>query len=120
MSEVKKFEVGDYAYYVWGYGQTNVDFFKVVKRNEKSVWFEAVKAKKVYEGDMHGYAVPSDEPEFVVDGVEKVNGEWQNKFVQPKARRLIQVHQNGEEWAKEKFGHVYPWQGNKMFFSEWH
>lgn len=119
MSEVQKFEVGNFAYAVWGYGQTNVDFFKVVKRNEKSVWLEAVKSQRVYEGDMHGYAVPVDAPRFETDGVEQdAHGKWVQKFVQPKHRKLVKVGQDGE-FAKERFGNVYPWQGHKMFFSEW-
>lgn len=116
----KKFEVGEFAYYVWGYGQTNVDWFKVVKRNEKSVWFVPVPAKKEYAGDMHGYSVPVDKPiERKVDW-KFVDGDYQKVEMSAVFRRSVKVGFQGGEMAGEKFGNVYPWDGNKMFFSEWY
>lgn len=31
-------DVGDILYSSWGYDQTNIDFYEVVRRTEKSVW----------------------------------------------------------------------------------
>ena len=117
MSE--KFKVGDYASYIWGYGQTNVDWFKVVKRSDKSVWFEEVKGIRSYDGHMHGTSVPSDEPEFMHDGVEQVDGEWRNKLKQWKVRKVIRVRPDGSEVARGDYGSISPWDGEPRFFSEW-
>jgi hypothetical protein len=118
MSE--KFKVGDFASYIWGYGQTNVDWFKVVKRSDKSVWLEGVKGVRTYDGDMHGNSVPSDEPEFLHDGVEKVDGEWRNKLKPWHVRKIIRVNPDGSELARGDYGNICPWDGEPRFFSEWY
>jgi hypothetical protein len=117
MSE--KFKVGDYASYIWGYGQTNVDWFKVVRRSDKSVWLEGVKGVQTYDGDMHGSSVPSDEPEFLHDGVEQVDGEWRNKLKPWNVRKVIRVNPDGSELARGDYGNIRPWDGEPRFFSEW-
>jgi hypothetical protein len=38
-------KVGDILYSSWGYDQTNIEFFKVVKVSEFSVWIQQVRAK---------------------------------------------------------------------------
>lgn len=115
---MEKFEVGGYAYYSWGYGQTNIDWFKVVKRNDKSVWLESVKGVRSYDGDMHGQSVPSDEVETYIVGLEEVDGQWRNKFEQLKMRKKIHAGYKGE-CASGDYGNIYPWDGKPKFFSEW-
>ena len=51
------FKVGDVLYADWGYEQTNLDFFQVVKVSESSVWVKEVVMKKTEEDMMsHGMA----------------------------------------------------------------
>jgi hypothetical protein len=38
-------KVGDILYSSWGYDQTNIEFFKVVKVSEFSVWIQEVGSK---------------------------------------------------------------------------
>jgi hypothetical protein len=113
-----KFEVGGYAYCMWGYDQTNVDWFKVVRKTDKSVWFEEIQAEKHYEGSMHGSSRPLDVPKFRPDYVVDINGDYQRADVQRGFRRLIQAGYKGEV-AAERFGNIYPWDGHPKHFSEW-
>jgi hypothetical protein len=60
-------KVGDILYSSWGYDQTNIEFFKVVKVSEFSVWIQEI-GKKVVEvtGWAHQNVVPVDSPEYQV------------------------------------------------------
>ncbi len=51
-------KVGDILYSSWGYGQTNVDFYQVVKTSAKSVWFKAIRSVREENGYMSGDATP--------------------------------------------------------------
>ncbi|MET1995961.1 hypothetical protein [Enterococcus faecium] len=42
-----KINVGDIYYSSWGYEQTNVTFYQVVRRTEKTVWFQPIKKECV-------------------------------------------------------------------------
>ena len=117
MSE--KFEVGSFAYYSWGYDQTNIDWFKVVKRNEKSVWFVPVKKDKDYSNSyMSGQSVPVDEPVLVKKDWKMVDGEIQEVEVSTEFRKLVKSGYMGEVCGND-FGNIYPWDGKPKFFSEW-
>ena len=54
-------KVGDILYSSWGYDQTNIDFYKVVKVSEFSVWIQEL-GKKIVEitGWAHERVVPTD------------------------------------------------------------
>jgi hypothetical protein len=57
-----KAEVGMILLSSWGYEQTNIEFFKVVKVSGKSVWIQAVKSQIVRQtGYLSEEVVPSDE-----------------------------------------------------------
>ncbi len=45
------FKVGQIFYNSWGYEQTNVDFYQVVKVTDKSVEFRAIESVKNYSSD---------------------------------------------------------------------
>lgn len=113
-----KFEVGGYAYYVWGYDQTNIDWFKVVRKTDKSVWFEEIQAEKHYEGPMHGTSRPLDVPKMRPNWAPNPDGDWEQIEVQDKFRRVIQAGYQGEV-AGNRFGNIYPWDGHPKRFSEW-
>ena len=55
------FEVGTILQSSWGYEQTNINFYKVVKKTDKSVQLMDLKSDVVERGDMCGKVVASDE-----------------------------------------------------------
>lgn len=60
----QKFTVGHYAVSKWGYDQTNVTFYKVVRRNDNWVWLQEVQNAVENQGDhfLSEYVVPTDTP----------------------------------------------------------
>ena len=55
----RSLQVGDVLASSWGYDQTNVDFYQVVRLvGEKSVALREIKGEKHEDGDMTGYIVP--------------------------------------------------------------
>ena len=58
----KKIEVGDIIVSSWGYDQTNIDFYKIVKQTASSVWIQKLKKQYLEQtGWAHYKVVPSDE-----------------------------------------------------------
>jgi len=56
MKEINK---GDILYSAWGYDQTNIYFYKIVKRTEKTVWLQRIKTKHIKSaGFMREYVIP--------------------------------------------------------------
>lgn len=62
--ETEEIQLGDIMVSSWGYEQTNVDFFKIIKMTSKTIWIQPVKSKFVYEsGFMSNTVIPTDEIE---------------------------------------------------------
>ena len=60
----RQFEVGGYAYSSYGYDQTNISFYKVVKKDNGWVTFAPVKQVAVESGHGdYGYTTPDLESE---------------------------------------------------------
>jgi len=57
-------KVGDIYYTSWGYEQTNIDFYQVVKVSEKSVWFRAVYSNTVENAGYMSSYVEADKDNF--------------------------------------------------------
>jgi len=51
----QRLQVGDVLSYSWGYDQTNVEFYQVVSRKERTVKIMAIKSTFDASGDMCGY-----------------------------------------------------------------
>ncbi len=56
-------KVGDIWDSSWGYDETNVDFYKVVKVSEFSVWFQAIGATSSDETGMSRKKMPNPDDE---------------------------------------------------------
>lgn len=54
---VEKVEVGTILVSSWGYDQTNIDFYKVVKMTEKMVWIQEVEKEYVKQTGWAHYEV---------------------------------------------------------------
>ena len=55
-------KVGDIMYSSWGYDQTNITFYKIVRVSESSIWLQPVKSKVERQvGWAHYEVTPTDE-----------------------------------------------------------
>lgn len=57
--EQTNFKLGDIISYSWGYDQTNVDFFEVVRVSASSVWIRQRNSSVIETGNMSGEAKPA-------------------------------------------------------------
>ena len=48
---------------MWGYEQTNIDFYKIIKRKGDFATLQPIKQTITNQGDMRGEVMPLDEPD---------------------------------------------------------
>ena len=99
-------KVGDMFSSHWGYNQTNVDFYMVVKVTGKSAWLASMNKTRTYDGSMSGNcrAVPQHPSQL---GTGK--------------QHRIQTTSNGKVCFRlNSYSHAFPYDGGDCFFSEWH
>jgi hypothetical protein len=102
-------KVGDILYSSWGYDQTNIEFFKVVKVSEFSVWIQQVCGKVVeVTGWAHQNVVPTDSSEYEVRNWE---GEGYITKTFPIKRHKIQQFRNGYGVSLNSFSSAWLWDG---------
>ncbi len=96
-------KAGDIFYSSWGYEQTNIDFYEILKVTEKSVFFKELHSEKTYDDSMHGTVVPISD-----------------SSVEHKGRRatLRLTTQNKPTFKVYSFANAHPWNGEPMSFSE--
>lgn len=64
MTEQDGYQVGDILEGSWGYDQTNIDFYRVVKRTDKTVWMRKMQTRHVSDaGFMSDHVEPGDDIE---------------------------------------------------------
>jgi hypothetical protein len=110
-------KVGDILYSSWGYDQTNIEFFKVVKVSEFSVWIQEI-GKKVVDvtGWAHQNVVPVDSPEYQVRNWDNEKDDWDNvnTFItktHPIQRKKIQDYGDGYGVSLNSFSSAWIWDG---------
>jgi len=110
-------KVGDILYSSWGYDQTNIEFFKVVKVSEFSVWIQEI-GKKVVDvtGWAHQNVVPVDSPEYQVRNWDNEKDDWDNvnTFItktHPIQRKKIQDYGDGYGVSLNSFSSAWLWDG---------
>ncbi len=115
--EISKPKVGDILYSSWGYDQTNIEFFKVVKVSEFSVWIQEI-GKKVVEvtGWAHQNVVPVDSAEYQVRNWDNEKDDWDNvnTFItktHPIQRKKIQTYGGGYGVSLNSFSSAWVWDG---------
>jgi hypothetical protein len=100
-----RYEVGDIVTFMWGYEQTNIDFFKIIKRLNDFVTLQPLKPTWNYDDkSMTGTTMPTDEPDLS----EKV------------IRRKVRVS-NGKEIgiAIKSYGWAQHWDGQPQHYSSY-
>ncbi len=90
----QKFKVGSILSSSWGYDQTNVDFYKVVKRTKKSLWLIEIGSSSVEgsEGFMSDKVVPNPEAETGEVFMKRIyiaNGEEQSVAIKSYASATL-------------------------------
>ena len=82
-------QAGDILAYSWGWEQTNVDFFQVVRATAKSVWIRPIAGTEI-----------SDGPTSMTGTVKPVI----NRFTGPVKRKKIQQPESAEPFVDMSYG----------------
>jgi hypothetical protein len=123
-------KVGDILYSSWGYDQTNIEFFKVVKVSEFSVWIQEVGSKIVeVTGWAHEKVVPTDSSDYQVRNWDNVEDAFGNVNTYITKTHPINRHKvkyfswDGEESyyvTLNSFSHAKLWDGKPKEASHTH
>ena len=125
-SEIAKPKVGDILYSSWGYDQTNIEFFKVVKVSEFSVWIQEVGAKVVeVTGWAHEKVIPTDSSDYQArnwDNVPDVFGNVNTYITKthPIQRKKIKTYGGGYGVSLNSFSSAWLWDGKPKEASHTH
>ena len=110
-------KVGDILYSSWGYDQTNIEFFKVVKVSKFSVWIQEI-GKEVVKvtGWAHQNVVPVDSPEYQVRNWNNEKDDWDNvnTFITKThaiQRKKIQPYGDAYGVSLNSFSSAWLWDG---------
>ena len=95
-------KVGDIFYNSWGYEQTNIDFYQVVKATKKTITLTGIKetAKEYNMQGMNGTVVP-----------------LKDNFVNDKEIRKTPYLFNGEWYVNFEYGIGKQWEGKEVGFT---
>ena len=117
MNKAHAIELGAIFYTSWGYEQTNIEWFEVVKTTAKTVTLRRIAGAREYCGAMDGYTKPcpgSYVDDFKFDDDENANG----------IRRIVKNYGWGNEdsWSCkiDEVRHAHLWDGKPKHFSEWY
>lgn len=102
-------KVGDILYSSWGYDQTNIEFFKVVKTSEFSVWIQKVGSQVVeVTGWAHQNVIPTDSSDYEVRNWE---GEGYITKTHSIKRHKIQSWGEGYGVSLNSYASAWLWDG---------
>lgn len=104
------FKVGDILYSSWGYDQTNIDFFQVVKATDKSVWIREIEGIKEPKGHLHG-EVTALKDKFCSWSLIHKNNEA--------VSRNLKNFNNTPYINIKGYNSAFLWDGKPLGYSEW-
>jgi hypothetical protein len=99
--------VGEIFVCSWGYGQTNVDYYKIIEVLNKSVVIAPIGQTRNYTGDMQGECVPDPTKVGTKRYTKRINSYSTN---------------NGNNVCLKinSFSTAFKWNGKTNIFTEWH
>lgn len=116
-------DVGDVLYSSWGYDQTNVDFYKVVRRTASSVWLVRIGARHVpgSEGFMSERTVP--DPDVVIPWGD-YEPAWKSQpggGTEPRVKRIRRGYGGGVAVTMTSYAGAYPYEhGERGAYRSWY
>jgi hypothetical protein len=100
-SQPHTFKVGDIIYNSWGYDQTNIDWYRIVKTSRNFVWIQPIAAHITETAFMSGTSSPH------VDTTSPTPEKW--GYVD--AKGAVEKHKASGERVTMKFGSGTKWDG---------
>lgn len=107
------YDVGVVMYHSWGWEQTNIDFYEVVKRTKATVWFKPLSKINTYnpQNSMIGKCVP-DMSSFIAPTEHTMFGAWDGET--PFKKRLsVNKDTGGVRGVSPESGWMRNWDGTE-------
>lgn len=104
--------VGDVFECSWGYDQTNVDFYQITRKTEKTVWARRISAKRSPSGWLQNFVVPTRN-----DFLEKRH-EFDDRHLEIKRR--LNYGPYGAYFAVNRFSSAVKWNGDALHETLYH
>jgi putative cell wall-binding protein len=100
------YKIGDIVVNTWGYEQTNVDFFQVIKITNRSIMVKAIR-QSVVDGSIYSHGMACE----VVPSP--------NNFINnnDKPSYTLRVYENGRLSSPESYYYMKKWSGNPQYKS---
>jgi hypothetical protein len=115
--------VGDILYSSWGYDQTNIEFFKVVKVSDFSVWIQELRSQITeVTGWAHEKVIPTDSSTYEVRNWD-VPGEYITKTYPIQRKKIQYFSWDADEIyyvSLNSFSHAKLWDGKPKEASHTH
>lgn len=73
---IKTFEVGDILYTMWGYDQTNVDFYQIIEKKNSSVIIREIAKRTTEDGFMSGHTTALKDEFTGEPMLKRINSEY--------------------------------------------
>ena len=120
--EVQAVKVGDIFYTSWGYDQTNVEFFKVVRCTDKSVWVQETGQKCQYSEHGNGdyWTTVSDGQPLVREMRDWENGGYKKVTAGISMHRLRARYNGSPAFSINSFSSARLWDGTPVHASTGH
>ena len=110
INPINEIKVNDIFVYSWGYDQTNIDFFQVIRKTKKCIIIRKIKSKNDYDNQsMTGYSMP-DINNFEEDSKELRKIPY--KYLEGGLA-------DGCNYISFECGCGYAWDGSKQSYSDY-
>lgn len=115
-------KVGDIFYTSWGYDQTNVEFFKVVRVSAASVWVQETGQKREYTeyGNGDYWTTVSDGQPLVREYRNRDTGEYEKVVAPITVHRIKHGYEGKPAIRINSFTNAYWWDGSPRHASTGH
>ena len=115
-------KVGDFMYSSWGYDQTNIEFYKVVRVSDASVWLQEWESAVVEQvGWASEMVVAGDKPKSWGEWVQDENGNYNyvEKDASPVFRKKWFEGYKGYAVSMSSYANAYKWDGRAQYASHY-
>ena len=100
------YEIGDILVSSWGYDQTNVNYFQVVRKTASSIWIKPISASVTEEGWCCGHCTPVKDS-FIEKSYLNI----------PDEGKMCRVKDDGWVTVKKGVIHAHRWDGQPNYVS---
>lgn len=104
---VPSVDVGQIFVCSWGYGQTNIDYYKVIEVLNKSVVIAPIGQTRKYTGSMQGECVPDS----TKVGTKRITKRINSYSTKDGTNVCLKIN---------SFSTAFKWNGKTNIFTEWH